>query len=205
MSVNPSLVLGSASPRRVALLHQLGLKFTQVVSTAPEPEPQPGDDPAAHVLHSAQVKAQAVQHQLADQTANGHEYLIIGADTVVCLENTILGKPRDKDDAAAILRRLSGQTHQVYTGIALNAADGRQWQDCVATQVHMLPFTERDIQAYVAGGEPLDKAGAYGIQGQGARFIEYIEGCYYNVVGLPLARLVQLLQQAGFCLDGNEH
>lgn len=208
MPANPSLVLGSASPRRAHLLQQLGLPFTQLVSTTPEPSPKPGDTPSAHVLHSACSKAQAVHHQLSAQLpadASPLNQLVIGADTIVCLENAILGKPRDSQDACAILQRLSGRTHHVYTGIALYAHDGRQWHDYVATTVHMLPFTKRDIHTYVASGEPLDKAGAYGIQGQGARFIEYIEGCYYNVVGLPLARLAQLLEQAGFCFASNTH
>lgn len=186
------LVLGSASPRRAALLTQLGLRFEQIVS--PEPEPEPADHaPADYVGHAAAAKAAAVGRLtgMADDT------VIIGADTVVVLGQDILGKPRDRQDAAAMLARLAGRTHAVYTGVCLRRGAGLQLVGVEVTRVHMRPLPPRDIDWYVASGEPLDKAGAYGIQGLGARFIERIEGCYYNVVGLPLARLCALLEQAG--------
>ena len=193
----PHLVLGSGSPRRVALLRQLELPFEQLVSTAPEPAPQDGD-PEAHAIDAARVKARAV-HRMVQERENGeHPTIVIGADTIVCLDGAILGKPEDAGDASRMLRALSGQTHQVYTGLALIRADGGERCDCAVTRVRMRRLSETDIRAYVRSGEPLDKAGAYGIQGLGARFIEYIEGCYYNVVGLPLARLSAMLEEAGY-------
>ena len=201
MKPNPHLVLGSASPRRRDLLRQLGLPFEQVVS--PEQEPVPNNEaPAAHVVHSACSKAQAV-HRLLLQRDSVPTALVIGADTVVCIDDRILGKPADAAEAEVMLQTLSGRTHQVYTGLGLVAVDGRSFDDVVATTVHMRPLSALDIQTYVASGEPLDKAGAYGIQGLAARFIERIEGCYYNVVGLPLARLSALLEEAGYNFTAN--
>jgi septum formation protein len=194
---NPPLVLGSGSPRRAALLAQLGLPFEQVVS--PEPEPVPGDGPPdRHVLDSARAKAAAVRRLVQEHHPALRSAMVIGADTLVCVGDAPLGKPRHPEEAAAMLRALSGRTHQVYTGVVLIGLDGRQWADVARTQVRMRPLSEADLLGYVDSREPLDKAGAYGIQGLGARFIEHIEGCYYNVVGLPLARLCALLEQAGY-------
>ena len=109
-----------------------------------------------------------------------------------------MGKPGDPEEAAHMLQRLSGHSHQVYTGLTLICADDRELRDWAKTRVRMGQLSDADIRAYVRSGEPLDKAGAYGIQGLGARFIEHIEGCYYNVVGLPLARLATLLEKAGY-------
>lgn len=201
MAANPTLILGSASPRRVALLNQLQLDFVQLVS--PAEEPAPGNrGPAEHVVESARLKAQAVAALAAsapptplDNTAG---LLIIGADTVVCVDGAILGKPTDETHAMHMLRTLSGRSHEVYTGIALRHSDG--WEQSVweLTQVQMRKLTEQSIRSYVDSGEPLDKAGGYAIQGLGARFVEHISGCYYNVVGLPLARLCALLEEAGY-------
>lgn len=201
MAANPTLILGSASPRRVALLNQLQLDFVQLVS--PAEEPAPGNrGPAEHVVESARLKAQAVAALAAsapptplDNTAG---LLIIGADTVVCVDGAILGKPTDETHAMHMLRTLSGRSHEVYTGVALRHSDG--WEQSVweLTQVQMRKLTEQSIRSYVDSGEPLDKAGGYAIQGLGARFVEHISGCYYNVVGLPLARLCALLEEAGY-------
>lgn len=187
------LILGSASPRRAALLRQLALPFTVVPSPLPEPVPATSI-PADYALESAVAKARAVASVVAADT------IIIAADTIVCSNGAILGKPADAADAASMLGRLSGQVHQVYTGLAIQSGE-QLLQEAVCTQVEMRPLTAADIAAYVASGEPLDKAGGYGIQGLGARFIERIAGCYYNVVGLPLARLCVLLSAVGCNLN----
>jgi len=181
----------------VALLRQLHLPFEQIASPEAEPVPRV-QPPAEFAVESAAAKARAVHRLLQERSPRQDPAIVIGADTIVCLGADILGKPADREEAAAMLRALSGQTHQVYTGLALIDAAGRQWLDHVVTQVRMRRLSPADVQAYIATGEPLDKAGAYGIQGLGARFIEHIEGCYYNVVGLPLARLSSLLEEAGY-------
>ncbi|MFA6108112.1 MAG: Maf family protein [Candidatus Latescibacterota bacterium] len=191
------LILASASPRRAALLRQLGLPFEQVVS--PEEEPVPDGSPAEIFARtSAQAKARAVRRLIQARSGSTEPVLVIGADTVVCRGRTILGKPADGAAAAAMLRSLSGRTHRVCTGICVAGDQTLELDDCVVTRVRMRLLSPAEIAGYVAGGEPLDKAGAYGIQGLGARFIERIEGCYYNVVGLPLARLCALLEAAGY-------
>ena len=185
-SEQPRLILGSASPRRAELMHQLDLAYTQIVSPEEEPVPD-GHRPEEFVLLSATAKARAVDRLVRER--NEEPAIVIGADTVVCLEDRILGKPVDARDAAAMLGDLS---------IALLLPDGGELCDYAATLVRMCPFSAEDIAWYVASGEPLDKAGAYGIQGLGGRFIERIEGCYYNVVGLPLVTLSRLLRRAGY-------
>ncbi len=187
------LILGSASPRRAALLRQLALPFTVVPSPLAEPVPATSI-PADYALESAVAKAHAVASSVAADA------IIIAADTIVCSDGAILGKPADAADAASMLGRLSGKVHQVYTGLAIQSG-AQLLREAVCTQVEMRPLTAADIAAYVASGEPLDKAGGYGIQGLGARFIERIEGCYYNVVGLPLARLCVLLSTVGCNLN----
>ena len=200
--LNPTVILGSASPRRAALLQQLGIPFEQIVS--PTEELTWADEPPQqHVVESARRKAESVAELLrarapGSETAEGGvDTVVIGADTVVCLGDRVLGKPADAADAAAMLRSLSGRTHWVYTGVALIRLGGHQASDSVGASVTMRPLSEHDIDGYVATGEPLDKAGAYGIQGRGARFIERVEGCYYTVVGLPLARVSAMLEEAG--------
>lgn len=187
------LVLGSASPRRAALLRQLALPFTVVPSPVAEPVPATSI-PADYALESAEAKARAVAGSVAADA------IVIAADTIVWSNGAILGKPADAAHAASMLGRLSGQVHQVYTGLALQSGE-QLLREVACTQVEMRPLTAADIAAYVASGEPLDKAGGYGIQGLGARFIERIAGCYYNVVGLPLARLCFLLSAVGYNLN----
>lgn len=187
------LILGSASPRRAALLRQLALPFTVVPSPVAEPVPATSI-PADYALESAEAKARAVARSVAADA------IIIAADTIVWSNGAILGKPADAAHAASMLGRLSGQVHQVYTGLAIQSGE-QLLREAACTQVAMRPLTAADIAAYVASGEPLDKAGGYGIQGLGARFIERIAGCYYNVVGLPLARLCVLLSAVGYNLN----
>ena len=196
MDTAPLLVLASASPRRVALLHQLGLRFEQHPSPEPEP-PLCGSSPRDHAVAAAAAKASAVHGAMR---ASGRDLtaVVIGADTVVSLDGGCLGKPRDTEDAAAMLERLSGRRHEVFTGIALKGPGDREVRDWIRTEVRMRTLSKKEIESYVASGEPMDKAGSYAIQGKGARFVESISGCYYNVVGLPVARLSAMLEELGF-------
>ncbi len=179
------LVLASASPRRRDLLARLGLAFT--VSPSDADETWPADlatGPAAQAV--ALRKARAVPAPGA---------LVLAADTVVVLDGQVLGKPADADQAAATLRRLSGRTHEVVTGLAL-AAGGRETTAHETTRVTFAALTDAEIAAYVATGSPLDKAGSYGIQDDlGALLVERIDGDYFNVVGLPLRRLYDTLRR----------
>ena len=148
-------------------------------------------------MAAAAAKAAAV-HRVLRASPKGSNAIVIGADTVVSLDGGILGKPPDTDGAAAMLRRLSGRRHEVFTGIALKGPGDRETRDCVRTEVRMRKLSAEEIERYVESGEPMDKAGSYGIQGRGARFVESINGCYYNVVGLPIARLSAMLEELGF-------
>ena len=200
MAANPALILGSASPRRVALLQQLGLDFTQVTATADEAPPD-GREPAEYAVATALHKAESVMEIVRSNppadvsVANS---LVIGADTIVCVDEQILGKPEDGTHASEMLRLLSGRDHEVCTGVALLHSNGNRQTAWELTQVRMRELTDSAIRTYVDSGEPLDKAGAYAIQGLGARFVEHVSGCYYNVVGLPLARLCALLEDVGY-------
>jgi len=182
----PNLVLASASPRRKELLTQAGFAFRVHPAHIPE-DPYPEEEPITYVTRLARQKAQAVYDALSDSQPS---LIVLGADTTVVIDNQILGKPGDAPDPAAeaarMLRLLSGRTHRVITGVALVSADGSQAAADV-TSVEFLPLTDAEIAAYVATGEPMDKAGAYAIQGLAARWIPRIEGCYFNVVGLPIA------------------
>lgn len=185
------LVLASASPRRRELLSLAGIDFTVEPSSIPE-EPKVGESPIAYVVRLAREKAQAV---LARHTSL-ESILVLGADTTVVAPNgEILGKPEDAADAARMLRLLSGATHQVITGVALVSHSGLETAAEV-TQVTMLTLSEEEIADYIASGEPFDKAGAYAIQGRAARWIPRIHGCYFNVVGLPLALVSSMLEGA---------
>ncbi len=191
------LILASASPRRRDLLEQVGYRFEVHPAHIPE-DPLPGEDPITYVTRLARQKAEAVYRELASSTAQGkispadQSLVVLGADTTVTVEGTILAKPEDAADAARMLRLLSGRSHRVITGVALVSAE-RAEVAAEVTSVHFLPLSEADIAAYVATGEPMDKAGAYGIQGRAARWIPRIEGCYFNVMGLPLALVCSLL------------
>lgn len=181
------LILASASPRRHKLLTQLGLRFeTRVCDTD---ESWPDDTDAERAAGAVALrKAAAVASDVSG-------CIILGADTVVMLDGSALGKPRDDSDALAMLTHLTGRTHRVITGIAIiDQVSGTQIVESEVTVVHMRHAGTDELQAYVASGEPADKAGAYGIQGLGAGLITRIEGDYTNVVGLPIARMIRCLQ-----------
>jgi septum formation protein len=183
------LILASASPRRRELLTQAGFNFRVHPAHIPE-DLLAGEDPIAYVTRLAREKARAVYDQLA---AAEPRIAVLGADTTVTLDNHILGKPEDAADAARMLRLLSGRTHRVITGVSLVSAVGVETAAEV-TAVQFLTLSDAEIEAYVATGEPMDKAGAYAIQGRAARWIPRIEGCYFNVVGLPIALVATLLE-----------
>lgn len=184
----PELVLASASPRRRELLAQLGVHFTVRVSEVDE-RVLAGESPEAYVTRLARAKASAVAAQ--DATLP-----VLGADTTVVVEGRILGKPADAADALAMLRALSGREHRVLTAVAL-VHDGRVEDALSATRVWFRARDDDMLARYVATGEPLDKAGAYGIQGLGAALVTRIDGSYTGVVGLPVAETVDLLRAAG--------
>lgn len=187
------LILASGSPRRKELLAALGLDFVVIPSTVAEPS-YDGRDPAKYANELAEAKAVYVARQLRSG-------LVIGADTIVVLDGEVLGKPDSAAHAVDMLSRLSGRSHTVYTGLAvIDAATGELEQEVVATEVKFRHLTAAEIDLYVRSGEPMDKAGAYGIQGLGAVFIQSIRGCYYNVVGLPLSALDQLLKRFNFAI-----
>jgi len=184
----PSLVLASASPRRQELLARLGVPFTVEPSHIPELHP-PGP-PAAALAAVALDKARAVAGRWPAGRA-----VILGADTEVVLDGRYMGKPRDAADAVRILSALSGRTHEVITGVALvEAPPGREATAAVTTRVTMTAATQEEIAAYVATGEPFDKAGGYGVQGLGARLVARVDGCLTNVVGLPVEATRRLLE-----------
>lgn len=186
------LVLASASPRRRELLTQAGYAFHVHPAHIPE-DPFPDEDPKAYVTRLALEKAQAVFAELSSNTETAASLVILGADTTVTLDDHILGKPEDAADAARMLRLLSGHTHRVITGVALVTAAGAAVA-AEATAVTFLELSDEEIAAYIATGEPMDKAGAYAIQGFAARWIPRVEGCYFNVVGLPIALVAGLLE-----------
>lgn len=185
------LILASASPRRAQLLTQIGLRFLAVKSDFLETGICREEDVEKMALAKARRVAQGFPGQF-----------VLGADTAVFCGGKVLGKPRDGNEAMEMLKSLSGQVHSVITGFAL-IKDDREITGREKTFVRMRPLEDGEIAAYVSSGEPLDKAGAYGIQGRGAVFVEYLEGCYFNVVGLPLARLAAVLKEEGFPIWDN--
>ena len=186
----PMLILASASPRRRELLTQAGFEVQVHPAHIPE-DPRPGEEPVAYVTRLAREKAQTALARLAEESPSG--LVVLGADTTVTVDGEILGKPEDAADAARMLRMLSGRSHLVVTGVAVVTAQSTEVASEV-TAVRFLTLSEAEIEAYVASGEPMDKAGAYGIQGRAARWIPRIEGCYFNVVGLPLALVSTMLE-----------
>ena len=190
-----SLILASASPRRRELLAQAGYTF-EVRPAHVNEDLHPDEDPIAYVVRLAREKAQSVFAEIASSSTAPPQVVVLGADTTVTLDNHILAKPEDAADAARMLRLLSGRTHRVITGVALATAKGVEVAAEV-TGVQFLTLSDEEIAAYIATGEPMDKAGAYGIQGFAAKWIPRIEGCYFNVVGLPLALVNTMLETAG--------
>lgn len=199
------MILASASPRRKELLEQIGAEF--VICPAKGEEVITETDPSAVVMELSRQEAEEVAYgvqiyneQHADLTTP-QDILVIGADTVVAYENQILGKPKDEEDARRMLTMLSGKTHSVYTGVTFVFIDkeGRTGEHCFfeKTDVCMYPLKEEEIDRYIQSGDPMDKAGSYGIQGRFAIHIKEIRGDYNNVVGLPVARLYQELQKLG--------
>ena len=184
------LILASASPRRRELLTQAGYVFTVEAADIDESQHE-GELPAEYVLRLAEEKARSIFAKHASEL----KMVVLGADTTVVLDGEILGKPADAEEAKQMLRRLSGRTHQVLTGIA-TATSGGVIRVVESTDVTFAEIREAELGTYCATFEPLDKAGAYGIQGYAARWIPRIEGCYFNVMGLPIARTVSLIEEA---------
>ncbi len=192
MTENETIVLASASPRRQELLRQIGCGFRVVVSDAEELSGD-GISPEQLAVENARRKAEDVAAK------EGGNAPVLGADTVVAVDETILGKPKDETDAVRMLRLLSGRQHFVYTGIAL-AYRGEIYEGVVRTEVWVDELSEKEIEAYIATGEPMDKAGAYAVQGIAAKFIPRIDGSFSNVVGLPLHAVKELARKAGIVL-----
>lgn len=194
------LILASSSPRRRELLTLAGLDFTVEAADIDE-RLQPGETPAKYVQRLAVEKAQAIWERHKDRVTGTEEardndpLIVLGADTTVVLDGEILGKPADQADARRMLQALSGRTHQVLTGIAAVTRAGVV-SEVEITQVFFDLIDEQELVRYLASGEPLDKAGAYGIQGYAARWIPRIEGCFFNVMGLPLSCTMALLAKA---------
>jgi len=186
------LILASASPRRAEILRSAGIAFN-VLSSAVDETPMPGEPPQDLVQRLAFAKADLVAARAVGPA------IVIAADTVVVLEGEILGKPRTSEDARQMLEKLSGRTHTVLTGVTLiRLPDVERREFVEATQVHFAAISNEEIVRYLSSGEPFDKAGSYAIQGLAGRFIPRIDGCYFNVVGLPLARLCKELAELGW-------
>jgi septum formation protein len=182
------IILASQSPRRREILANAGFRFEVRVSGLHE-EREPDESPADYVERLARDKARAV--------GAAPEEWVLAADTTVVVDGAVLEKPADAADAARMLRLLSGRAHEVLTGVCLRRAGG-EWVAVERTRVEFIALTPRQIDDYVASGEPFDKAGGYAIQGLASRFVRRIEGCFFNVVGLPVSRVGQLLAEAGY-------
>ena len=200
----PRVYLASSSPRRRELLTQIGVQFETIVfrnhpreDAEVDETPHPGEDTQAYVVRVARAKAElgtriASLRRLRSQP-------VLAADTTLDVDGQIIGKPRDGEDAQRILRRLSGRSHRVLTAVAV-ACDGRVETSVSSSEVRFCVLDEAQIRSYVASGEPLDKAGAYGIQGRGGQFVEHLAGSYSGVVGLPLYETAALLRRFGYPL-----
>ena len=194
------IILASASPRRKELLAKAGISFT-VIPAAGE-EKRTSEDPGEAVQQLARDKAEWVAQSLAECEEGT---LVIGSDTIVVFENRILGKPKDRRDAAETLEKLQGNTHQVYTGVTVLERKAGKWVEHTffeSTDVTFYPVSREEIQDYIATGEPMDKAGSYGIQGLFGIYVKGLCGDYNNVVGLPVARLFHEMKKSGINLRG---
>ena len=186
------LILASQSPRRRELFDLIGLQYTAMVSDANEDIPL--TEPGAYVEKLALIKAEAIFEKTPDAC-------VVGADTIVWLDETIIGKPKDEADASRILRTLSGRTHLVYTGLAVLAPGSREVFHDI-TKVTFASLSDEEIWAYIKTGDPMDKAGAYGVQGRAAIFVQKVDGCYFTVIGLPVPRLYKALIKFGIKPQG---
>ena len=186
------LILASASPRRRELLTQAGFTF-EVRPAHVNEDPRGDEEPIAYVVRLARDKAQSVLAEISSGSSGPPQVVVLGADTTVTLDGHILAKPENAADAARMLRMLSGRTHRVITGVAVATAE-RTEVAAEVTGVQFVTISSKEIAAYIATGEPMDKAGAYGIQGLAAKWIPRVEGCYFNVVGLPLALVTTMLE-----------
>ena len=202
ITVMKRTILASGSPRRKELLEQIGMEFIVITSEADEHTDI--TDPEQYVIYLSGIKAEAVHNKIQEsniydivsdeewqQDIKEGDYVIIGADTIVSHKGHILTKPKDEQDAYNMLKELSGDCHQVYTGVTLMYGDGRKKIFAGRTDVYCYELTDKEIWDYISTGEPMDKAGAYGIQGRFAAFIKKIDGDYNNVVGLPVAGVYQ--------------
>lgn len=184
------IILASASARRKELLKRIEEEFSVIVSDFDEESVPFNGECGEYVKILAEGKALAVAKN------SGKESVVIGSDTIVTIDNKVLGKPKDRDDAFFMLKQLSGREHEVYSGIAVvDVKNKKVISDYVCTKVKFSQLSERQINDYVDSGDPLDKAGAYGIQGKAGVFVEKIDGCYYSVVGLPLNKLNSILEE----------
>jgi septum formation protein len=200
--MNSTLILASASPRRRELLTQAGYRFEVQPSSLPESR-RPGEDAIRFATRLAREKAEEVFAR--NQSSTGRPpVMVLGADTVVVCDGEIMGKPADAADAIRMLLLLSGRTHQVVTGVAVVWGLGSAEVAAELTQVTMRTLSPQEMADYVASGEPMDKAGAYAIQGYAGRWIPRINGCYFNVVGLPLALVTSLLEGAELRLKSQQ-
>ena len=185
-----NFILASGSPRRKELMEMLGVNNLKIIPAKGEEAAPAGSGPEELVMALAAAKAEEVAAQAAPDD------VVVAADTIVWLDGRPFGKPRSREEAMAMLRRLSGNTHHVYTGVAvLRGGTERLGYECTA--VHFREIPEEEIRRYVDSGEPMDKAGAYGAQGLGALFVRGIEGEFFNVMGLPLCRLDAMLKEQG--------
>lgn len=188
-----TLILASGSSRRAEILRNAGFSFSVQPAHVDETL-QPNERAEDYVLRLAKAKAQLV----ATAAKGSENAFVIGADTTVVCIGRIFGKPADAAEAREMLQALSGTTHEVLTGIAIiRASDGKNVAEVATTRVTFLPLSREEIEAYISSDEPFDKAGAYGIQGLGGKFVSRIEGCYFNVMGLPLSRVWQALRSLG--------
>ncbi len=200
--MQPTIILGSASPRRSAFLHQMGLDFEIRVADIDE-TPQENESPTALVLRLAEGKAQAVADAfICDGLTTEESRLIIAADTVVAIGDQVLGKPVDEADAGRMLRLLRTEPHQVYSAICVRSTDdGRQETRLNTSTVIMRAYSDEEIEAYIASGDPMDKAGAYAIQHPGFAPVAKLDGCFTGVMGLPLGDLSDLLAAFGITIE----
>jgi septum formation protein len=192
------LILASSSPRRAEVLRNAGIEF-EVHPTAIDETRRPGEPTGGYVQRLALEKARAAVNA---ETSAG-DFIVVGADTVVVNQGEILLKPASPDDARRMLRQLSGGVHEVHTGLAvIRVPQGIERVIEEVTSVHFAKLSDAEIDAYIATGEPFDKAGAYGIQSLGGRYVARVEGCYFNVMGMPLGRLWATLQELGWSANG---